>query len=130
MKIKLSASALLAAALVACTSGPIHLAIIDSTVQLYAAAIRFGEFEKAQEFVDPAKRTRLDLAWLKNIHISSYDIVHRKENLGGNIYEMTVQIHYFIESEGVEKSVTDRQIWRYDEGQRKMMLETSLPEFR
>jgi len=130
MKINLSAAALLAATLAACSSGPIHLAKIDSVVQLYASAIRWGEFEKAQEFVNPAKRKPLDLNWLQNIHVSSYDIVYRKENLGGNIYEMTVDIHYFLESEGVEKVLVDHQVWRYNPDGEKMILESGLPEFR
>ncbi len=130
MKIKLSALALLAALLAACSSGPVHLAQIDDTVNSYGAAIRFGEFEKAQEFLAPSKRTRLDLAWLKNIHVSSYDIVYRKENLGGNVHEMTVHIHYFVEPSGVEQVLVDHQIWRYDETLGKIMLESDPPTFR
>lgn len=131
MNIKLSAPALLAALLAACSSGPIHMAKIDSAVQLYAGAIRFGEFEKAQEFVSPAKRSRLDLAWLKNVHVSSYDIVYRKEPMeGSNIYEMTAEIRYFVEPDFVEKTLTDRQLWRYEPEGQKMILESGLPDFR
>lgn len=129
MKTRLLLAALLAAMLTACSSGPIHLAKIDSAVQLYAAAIRFGEYEKAQEFVEPSRRKPLDLIWLKDVHVSSYDIIYRKENLGGNIYEMKVQIRYFLESEGVEKSIIDNQVWRYDPDKQKMILLSGLPEF-
>jgi hypothetical protein len=130
MTIRFLTQAVLVATLAACSSGPIHMAKIDSMIQLYAGAIRFGEFERAQEFMEPSKRERLDIEWLKTIHVSSYDIVYRKENLGGNIYEMTVKIRYFIDTDLVEKSITDHQIWRYDPETQKMLLESGLPKFQ
>jgi hypothetical protein len=130
MKIILSASILLALLLAACTSGEIHAVKMDDTLNSYASAIRWGLFEKAAQFQNPAKRSRLDLAWLKNIHIASYSQIYRKEDLGGNILEQTVEIRYFNEQVGVEQSITDRQLWRYDEEKQKLMLETGLPEFR
>jgi hypothetical protein len=103
---------------------------MEDNMNSYASAIRWGEFEKALQYQNPAKRSRLDLAWLKNIHVASYDVVYKKENLGGNIFEQTVEIRYYNEQIGVEKSLTDRQVWRYDEDKQKLMLETDLPTFR
>lgn len=96
----------------------------------YAGAIRWGEFQKAQEFQRPSKRSPLDLEWLKNIHVSSYEVTYKKEGLNDNIREQTVKIRYFIENSGVEKSVTDQQFWRFDEEQNKLMLESDLPNFQ
>ena len=130
MLCKLPGWAVLALLLPACTSGEIHAVKVDDTLRSYATAIRWGEFEKAMQFQNPAKRSRLDLAWLKNIHVSSYDTVYKKEDMGGNIFEQTVEIHYFNEQVGVEQSITDRQLWRYDEEKGKLLLETGLPAFR
>ncbi len=130
MKTYLSALALLATLLAACTSGPIYLSKIEDILSLYGTAIRWGDFEKAQTFQAPAKRTHLDLDWLKNIHVASYDIINQKESQGGHIHEVTVKIRYFIESEGVEKTLTDKQLWRYDEDSEKLTLESDLPAFR
>jgi hypothetical protein len=131
MKTHPPALLLSALALAACTSGEIHAVKMDDTLRSYATAIRWGQFESALQYQNPAKRKRLDLLWLKkNVHVSSYDTVFKKEDMGGNIFEQTVEIHYFIESEGVEKSLTDHQLWRYDEEKEKLLLETDLPSFR
>jgi len=130
MKINVFGLAVLALLLSACTSGEIHAVKLEDTMRSYATAIRWGEFEKAMQFQDPAKRHRLDLAWLKNIHVVSYDTVFKKEDMGGNIFEQTVEIRYYIEQVGVEQSLTERELWRYDEEKDKLWLETELPTFR
>lgn len=119
----------------ACTSGPVVKSRIEETVSAYAAAIRWSEFEKAQEFQPAGKRARLDLAWLKNIHVSTYEVLYKKEPEGGlledgRVLEQTVRIRYFIEPYGVEKEITDHQIWRFNEDRWKMELITDLPEFK
>ncbi len=130
MKIKLPGLTLAAWCLLGCSSGPIHLAKMEDTLGNYGAAIRWGQFEKARDFQTPSHRTRLDEAWLKNIHVSSYAPVYRREAEGSHILEQKVEIRYFNEQDGVEKALTDRQLWRYYEDTGKWMLETDLPDFR
>ena len=130
MKCKLPLLYLLTAALFACHSADLFMMKRDDRLSQYASAIRWGAFEKAVEFQSPSHRTRLDLAWLNNIHVSTYDTLNLKEAESSNIIEQTVQIHYFNESVGVEKSIIDRQVWRYDEDKGQWMLETDLPAFR
>jgi hypothetical protein len=126
----LAGLALLLVMVSGCTSGDVHAVKMEDAMNGYASAIRWGQFEKAAQYQNPAKRSRLDLAWLKNIHVASYDTVYKKEDLGGNIFEQTVEIRYYNEQIGVEKSLTDRQLWRYDEEKGRLMLETDLPAFR
>lgn len=102
----------------------------DEIINRYASAIRWGEFEKAAQFQSPAHRTRLDEAWLKNIHIATYKTLYVNENPTSNIVELGVEIRYFIEPSGSEKTITDRQIWRFEDDQDKWMLESPLPAFR
>ncbi len=128
MKKLLTILALLA--LSACTSGTISNAKKEDRLSAYGAAIRWGPFEKAQEFQDPAHRKRLDEAWLKDIHVTSYNPLHRKEAEGSSILEQMVEIRYMNEHEGVERSFVDRQTWRYFEPEDNWWLETDLPGFR
>ena len=114
----------------ACTSGPIHAVKLEDILNNYAAAIRWGEFEKAQEFQPPSKRKRLDLAWLKNIHISSYEVLYKKDEQENHILEQKVQIRYFIENTAVEKTFIDQQVWRYDEEHDSLTLQSDLPTFQ
>lgn len=129
MKFNLMALTAGAAILLACTSD-IFLMKRDETLNRYAMAVRWGEFEKAREFQLPAFRKPLDEAWLKNIHISTYDTVFTREDATGKSVEQTVEIHYFNEQAGVEKSLTDRQVWRFDEDAERWVLMTDLPTFR
>ena len=131
MKIKPPATALLALLLSSCiSSGPIHKVKMDDHLNSYGAAIRWGEFERAQEFQAPARRTQLDLNWLRNIHVSSYEVVYKKEEQDGNIQEQTAKIRYFVESAGIEKTLIDHQVWRYDEDLDLLVLETDIPAFQ
>ncbi len=120
----------MASFLFGCSSGPMSVAKMDDTLSAYGAAIRWGQFEKARDFQNPAHRTRLDEAWLKDIHVSSYNPLYRKEADGSNIFEQKVEIRYFNEQSGVEKVLTNRQLWRFYEDKDKWMLETDLPAFR
>ena len=130
MKLKLPCLTLLTLALLACRTGDLFMMKRDEALNLYASAIRWGSLETAADFQNPAHRTRIDEAWMKNIHVSSYDTIYMKSDSGSNILEQTVKIHYYIEPEGVDKSITDRQVWRYDNDQGKWILDTALPAFR
>jgi len=130
MKIKLLAIALTGLILSACTSGPIHASKMEDMVNSYGAAIRWGEFERAQEFQPPGKRIRLDLDWLRTVHVSSYEVTYKTENPDTRQKEQTVKIRYYMENQGIEKIIYDHQIWRFDEDNDKMVLESDLPVFQ
>lgn len=117
-------------ALTSCTYlGMMHVVKRDDRVSSYGAAIRFGEYSRAADFQNPAKRVQLDLEWLKYIHVSSYDAVYRKDD-GFDAFEQTVNIRYFNEQNGIEKTTTDHQIWHYYPEKDQWMLETDLPSFQ
>jgi hypothetical protein len=122
---------MLAMLLLACThAGDVFLMKRDEILNRYASAIRWGEFEKAVQFQNPARRTHLDEAWLKNIHVATYDSKLLKDDPNSKVVEQTVEIRYFNEQVGVEKTIIDHQVWRFEEYNDKWMLETDLPAFR
>ena len=102
----------------------------DDRLNQYGAAIRWGLWETASEFQPPAQQGRLDLAYLKSIHVSSYDPIYRQEHQGSDILNQNVEIRYFHEQSGVEKIITDRQTWRYDHEKDQWFLQSGLPDFR
>lgn len=126
MSIQTARWAILAFGLTACTHD-LHLLKMEESLTSYGAAIRFGMFERAADF--QAVRKAPDLKALKEIHVSSYDPVYRKELDDGNRVEQTVEIHYYHEDQGVEKSITDHQSWRYDKEKLQWFLESGLPKF-
>lgn len=131
MKLSLPGLCLLSLWLIACTHiNDVFMMKRDEVLDRYASAIRWSNFEKAAEFQDPAHRVRLDLAWLKNIHVATYSQINLKDAPSSNVVEQTVEIRYFNEQERAEKTIIDRQIWRYDDDAGKWMLESDLPAFR
>ncbi len=130
MKFNLPGLALLSLALSACTSGPMSAAFKEDTLNAYGSAIRWGPFDKAVEFQNPAHRTRLDEAWLRNIHVTSYNPLYLKEEDGSKVLEQKVEIRYINDQVGVEQSLVDRQLWRYYEDREKWVLESDIPNFR
>lgn len=129
MTMKKLALAALCMTVLAC-SHDIHLMKMEDVLSSYGSAIRWGLYEKAADFQNPKNKTQPDLAYLKNIHVTAYDPVYRKERKEDNTVQQTVEIRYYQEQTGVEKTLTDRQTWRYDEAADQWLLETSLPSFK
>ncbi|QSA97054.1 hypothetical protein [Methylococcus sp. EFPC2] len=126
MSIRTARIAILALGLTAC-SHDLHTMKMEEALANYGAAIRWGSFERAADF--QSVRRALDSKSLQDIHISSYDPIYRKELDEGDRAEQIVEIRYYREDEGVEKSVTDRQAWRYDREKQQWFLESDLPKF-
>jgi hypothetical protein len=107
-----------------------HLMKMEDELTNYGEALRWGLYQKAGDFRSPLKRTRIDLGQLKNIHVTSYTPIYRDEPNGSStIYKQTVDIHFYDESTGIERSLTDNQTWRYDKDRDHWFLETGLPKF-
>lgn len=126
MSIRITLWAILAFSVGAC-SHDLHIMKMEESLTSYGSAIRWGQYERASDFL--AVHQTPDLAFLRTIHVSSYDPVYRKELDGGRRAEQTVEIRYYREDQGVEKSVTDRQLWRYDQEKKQWFLESGLPNF-
>ncbi len=102
----------------------------EDELSRYGATIRWGQWEAASEFQPPAKQGRLDFAFLKNVHVTSYDRVHLQEHKGSDVLRQTVEIRYYIEPAGVEQRLTDRQTWRFDNEKDRWFLQSGLPDFK
>jgi len=127
MNISILSRAALVLSLTAC-SHDLHLMKMEESLASYGAAIRWGQFERAADY--QAGYQPPDLVFLKNIHVSSYNPIYRKEFDEGMRAEQVVEIRYYREDEGVEKSLTDRQSWRYDQKKKQWFLESGLPRFQ
>ncbi|NEX21568.1 hypothetical protein G3480_14825 [Thiorhodococcus mannitoliphagus] len=97
----------------------------------YQSALRWGYFENAFGFVDPEKRKNRELpANLEGIRLTGYDVVQSPiAKKDSNTAMQLVKIEYLHEDKQVVKTLTDRQIWRYDEEEKKWWLESGLPKF-
>lgn len=101
---------------------------IESSLSGYGSAIRWGLYQKASEYL--AQRQALNLASYKNLHVTSYDPIYRHEFDDHETIEQTVEIRYYLETDRVEKSITDHQTWRYDQDKSAWLLQSGLPKFK
>ena len=104
----------------------------QSALSEYGAAIRWGEFDRAQEFVDPIHReehpiTELDRERFKLIQVSGYEVKHATATADG--LQQTVEIRVINKLTQSERTLTDRQTWRWDEAGKRLWPMSGLPDF-
>lgn len=104
---------------------------LEETLRTYAATIRWGSFEQAESFVDPAYRaahpiSALDWERYKQVRVTSYT---ETAPLPVNDFEVrqTVEIGLVNVNSQQARSIIDRQIWKYDKENKVWLLTTGLP---
>lgn len=106
-----------------------------ATLNAYGSAVRWNGLQSGLQFVDPAvlkahPPTNLDLARYQQVRVSDYDDGAGPVPLSDNEVQQTVQIRFINIHTQVERSVTVRQLWRYDDQAKHWWLETGLPDIR
>ena len=104
----------------------------DMALYEYASAIRWGEFDKAWSFVDPAVRAEHPLSSLeserfKQVQVAGYDVKSSGETADGELLQ-TVEIHLVNKFTQTERVVTDHQRWRWDVSGKRWWLLSGLPD--
>jgi hypothetical protein len=123
----------LLALLVACASLQGKMKPKGQALDDYGAAIRWSEFDTAQEFLDPVERvkqplTDLETERLKQIQVTGYD-VKRTVTLPDGSIEQLVEIRLIGKNTQLERTVVDHQHWRWDPDTKQFWLTTGLPDF-
>ncbi|MEW9625510.1 hypothetical protein [Rhodanobacter geophilus] len=108
---------------------------LTATLNAYGSAVRWNGLQSALQFVDPAvlkahPPTDLDLARYQQVRVSDYDDGAGPVPLGDNEVQQTVRISFVNIHTQAERSVTTRQVWRYDEKTKHWWLESGLPDIR
>ena len=105
----------------------------DNLLADYAAAIRWNEFDKAVDFIDPAQRvaqplTDLERERFKQLQVTGYEVKDRDAGADGSITQV-VEIRLVNRNTQVERSFIDRQSWRFDPAAKRLWLTSGLPDF-
>jgi hypothetical protein len=124
---------LVTAMLSACATPGAKGDLLENTLQSYAAVIRWGNFEDAVSFVDPATLqahplTQLDLQRYGQVRVSGYNEQPRRATGDGKEVQQTVEITLANNNTQTVRSFLDRQVWRYDEKAKRWWLVTGLPD--
>ena len=104
----------------------------DSTLEGYGAALRWGDWQGAWAYVDPAYRkahplTAQQKALYATVKVGEYEPAAPVESSPG-VVEQTAQISLIVKSNQQVYSVFDHQTWHWDETAKRWWLETGLPD--
>jgi hypothetical protein len=106
--------------------------LLTSTLDSYAATIRWGNFEDAASFVDPEMLKAqplgaVDLARFAQVRVTGYNAQPLRPN-GDNEVRQTVEIELVNNNTQSLRAIVDRQVWRYDEKAKRWWLVSGLPD--
>ena len=106
--------------------------LLESTLENYASVIRWGNFEDAVAYVDPAvlkehPMTALDLARYRQVRVTAYNEQPFKA-VGELEVRQVVEVGIVNNNTQVMRSLMDRQLWRYDVKEKRWWLMTGLPD--
>ena len=104
----------------------------DETLDGYAAALRWGDFSGAWNYVDPAVRAAHPLtpqqkALYNTVKVAEYDASGLVATDPDTVRQ-TVQISLIVKSSQRVYSVLDHQTWHWDAKAKHWWLESGLPD--
>lgn len=104
-----------------------------TTLNAYANTLRWGDFQSALQFVDPKvlqehPPTDLEMARYRQLRVSDYNDDRGPVPSGENEVQQLVQINLINVHTQSERSVIDRQTWRYDPEKHHWWLTSGLPK--
>lgn len=108
---------------------------LTTTLSAYAGAVRWNGLASAASFVDPEvlkknPPTDLDLARYQQVRVTDYDDGNGPTPLSDTEVQQTVKISFVNLHTQVERSVVERQLWRYDAKTSRWWLESGMPDIQ
>lgn len=103
----------------------------EETLYGYVSAVRWSDFDAAVGFIDPLSLASdpisdIDRERYKQFQVTGYEVKSVKQE-SPESFEQVVEIRVVNRNTLVEKVVTDRQRWRWDEEAKRWWLVSGLP---
>ncbi len=97
----------------------------------YGVAVRWGRFDLAETFrKNLAQREEpFDANRAKTVKVTSYEPLNRIMSENHLEAVQDVEIKYYFVDRLIERTILDRQVWKYDLSEKKWYLHSNLPEF-
>jgi hypothetical protein len=105
---------------------------LQTTLMAYASVIRWGDMEQAVKYVDPQTLkdhpvTSIDLERFKQVRITAYDDQPPVPSGKGQVTQI-VKIDIVNINSQTERTIVDKQLWRYDEKTKHWHVVSGLPD--
>lgn len=106
--------------------------ILEETLRAYAATIRWGDIGQAQAFLEPKWRqehppSALELARYRQVQVTAYNEQPAIAVDEGEVRQV-VEIGLVNVNTQSARSIVDRQVWRYDDKDKRWWLVSGLPD--
>ena len=134
--VRLTAATLAAFGLVAlvtaCTPNPAEKELSE-TLKQYETIIRWSQWDAAADFLAPEYLvenpvSRLDMERLRLFKVTAYTLRSTGIFDNGLTTRQQVEIRLFNKRQGIERSITDDQEWRWNETAKRWYLHSGLPD--
>ncbi len=101
------------------------------TLKAYEATMRWGYPGQAYNFLrkDLAEKTEIP-ATLENIRVTGYKVIRSPIRSDETLASQVAVIGYVFDDRQVEISLTDRQLWEYDEEKKTWLRINPIPELK
>lgn len=108
---------------------------LTTTLNAYANAMRWGDFQSALQFVDPEvlkahPPTDLEMARYAQFKVSGYDDGAGPKPTSETEVQQLVQVSLVNINTQAERTVLDRQTWHYDPVKNRWWLMSGLPNIQ
>jgi len=99
----------------------------------YEIIVRWSQWDAAADFISPEYLeknpiSRLEMDRLRLFRVSQYTIRSVNVLEEGMAATQVVEIKLFNTTQGVERSIIDEQLWRFDESSQRWRLHSPLPD--
>ena len=106
---------------------------LTTTLNAYGSTLRWGDFQSAAQFIEPAARaahplSQLDLARYQQVRVTEYDAGAGPVPTSDFDVQQTAQISLVNVHTQSERTIVDHQSWHYDEKTKHWWLTSGLPD--
>ena len=103
----------------------------DEELYDYSSAVRWSDFNKAYDFVDPETKkthplTDLEKERFKQVEVSGYVVMNKVE--GKAVIDQEVKLDLINRHTQIPRSMVYHEHWRWDEAHKYWWLTTGLPD--
>lgn len=117
--------------LAGCASEGKRAKVLDAVLYAYAGAIRWGEFDRAWQMVDPEVReahplSELEWSRFAQVQITSYRVQGSSPTPDGGL-EQFVQMGVVNRHTQAERVMTAHEVWRWDATSKRWWLMSGFP---
>jgi len=102
---------------------------LNFTLIKYEKSLRWATLDEASKYQkEPENITSFERKRMKSVKVTGYKVI--STIVGEGEYSRLVEISFYNESTAVERNLTIREDWVYDEDKSLWLLSSKLPRFR